>query len=268
MTNRYIIAEKKGRVGIITLNRPERKNALCPEMREERAIQMDAWNKDPGIGAMVMTGAGEAFCSGADVGNWNKNIERREAGTIPQRTPDPKDTWTQYVARSKPIICAINGSCIGAGLTITLPCDVRIASERATFSMRFIRVGGVPELASTNLLPRIVGLGPAMELMLTGKTIDAHEAGRIRLVNRVVPHDRLLDDAVALAGEMAFNPNESLLAVKKLVWDNMFEADVMKVHQREHDEWQEAKARPYFKEAVRAFLEKRKPDFHKLDSKA
>lgn len=264
---KFILTEKQGRVGIIIHNRPEKKNALCAEMREERKNQIDAWNKDPGIGAMILTGAGEAFCAGADVGNWNDNIKKREAGTIPQRTPEPKDTWTEYVARSKPIICAINGACIGAGLTITLPCDVRIASEKAFFSMRFIRVGGVPELASTNLLPRIVGLGPAMELMLTGKTIDAQEAVRIGLVNKVVPHDALMHEALELAKEMAFNPNESLLAVKKLVWENMFEPDIMKVHIREHDQWQEAKARPYFKEAVRAFLEKRKPDFHKFESK-
>ena len=92
--------------------------------------------------------------------------------------------------------------------------------------MRFIRVGGIPELTSTNLLPRIVGLGQAMELMLTEKTIDAQEAVRIGLVSKVVPHAELMNEALALANEMAFNPNESLLAVKKLVWANMFEPDI------------------------------------------
>lgn len=123
------------------------------------------------------------------------------------------------------------------------------------------------QMDNWNKGPRIVGLGPATELMLTGKTINAQEAVRIGLVNKVVPYSTLMNEALNLANEMAFNPNESLLAVKKLVWENMFEPDIMKVHLREHDQWQEAKARPYFKEAVRAFLEKRKPDFHKFEPK-
>ena len=146
---------------------------------------------------------------------------------------------------------------------MTLPCDVRIASERARLSMRFVRIGVIPELASTHLLAHIVGLGHAMELMLSGKTISGEEAARIGLVNRVVPHDRLMEEALAIAQEIAFNPTESLTAIKKLAWQNLDEGDIMAIQEREQQEFQAAMDRPAFREAVSAFTEKRQPDFHK-----
>ena len=148
-------------------------------------------------------------------------------------------------------------------MTITLSCDIRIASDRARFSMRFVRMGLVPELASTKLLAHIVGFNQAIELMLTGKTIDAQEADRIGLVNRVVPHDRLMDEALALAAEIAFNPTESLLVIKSLAWTNLGEPDIGEVMAREAKELLAAAQRPAFREAVTAFMEKRRPDFHK-----
>ncbi|GAH63311.1 unnamed protein product, partial [marine sediment metagenome] len=146
---------------------------------------------------------------------------------------------------------------------ITLPCDVRIASEQARLSMRFVRVGVIPELTSTHLLPHIVGLGQALELMLSGKIISGEEAARIGLVNRVVPPDKLMVEAIAIAQDIAFNPAEALLAIKKLTWQNLDESDIMTIHERERQEFAAAMARPAFKEAVSAFLEKREPNFHK-----
>ena len=166
--------------------------------------------------------------------------------------------------RSKPIICAINGPAIGAGLTITLPCDVRIASERARLSMRFVRVGVLPELASTRLLVEIVGLTQALELALSGRIIDGAEAGRIGLVNRVVPAEELLDAAVETAAEIAFNPAESVEAIKRTIWANLTSTDIGEMMRREVEEFNQAMQRPYFKEAVRAFIEKREPDFHRV----
>ena len=261
MSYEMILTETRGRVGIITFNRPEKLNALHATMSGEMRDQITAWNNDPNVGAIVLTGAGRAFCSGADIGGWNQNIEKSERGEEQERRPD--GSWVTFARDSKPLICAINGPCIGAGLTITLPCDIRIASDQARLSMRFIRVGIFPELASTHLLSHIVGFGQAMELMLTGKIIEAEEAGRIGLVNRVVPQDKLLDEAVATAQEIAFNPAESVMAVKKIAWQNLDEGEISVVQQREGVELGAAIARPAFKEAVRAFLEKRKPDFNK-----
>ncbi|MEE9436505.1 MAG: enoyl-CoA hydratase/isomerase family protein [Candidatus Adiutricales bacterium] len=262
MSYEMILTETRGRVGIITFNRPEKLNALHATMSGEMRDQITVWNNDPNIGAIVLTGAGRAFCSGADIGGWNQDIEKRERGEEQERRRD--GSWVIFARDSKPLICAINGPCIGAGLTITLPCDIRIASDQARLSMRFIRVGIFPELASTHLLSHIVGFGQAMELMLTGKIIEAEEAGRIGLVNRVVPQDKLLDEAVATAQEIAFNPAESVMAVKKIAWQNLDEGDISVIQQREGVELAAAIAKPAFKEAVRAFLEKRQPDFNKM----
>jgi enoyl-CoA hydratase/carnithine racemase len=260
-----ILTETRGRVGIVTLNRPERLNALTPTMDREMREAIDAFNQDPGIGAVVFTGAGRSFCAGADIGGWKRGIEARESGQEQRdRLGVGVENWVQFVLRSKPIVVAINGPSIGAGLTITLPCDVRIASDQARLSMRFVRVGVIPELASTRILTYLVGMGQALELMLSGRIIDAQEAGRIGLVNRVVPHDKLLDAAVEAAAEIAFNPTESVRAIKDLAWSNVLEPDLFEVMKREWKEFNAALARPTFKEAVDSFLEKRKPDFHKV----
>lgn len=261
MAYEMILTKTQGRVGIITFNRPEKLNALHDTMSREMRQQIEDWNNDPGIGAIVLTGEGRAFCAGADIGGWNRDIAQREEGEEPERRRD--GSWVLFAQKSKPLICAINGPCIGAGLTITLSCDVRIASEQARLSMRFIRVGIFPELASTHLLAHIVGFNHAMELMLTGKIIDGAEAARIGLVNRVVPHDKLMDEALATAQEIAFNPAESVMAVKRLAWQNLDEGDIKTIQEREGVEVRAAVARPDFKEAVTAFLEKRQPDFHK-----
>lgn len=262
MSYEMILVETEGRVGIITFNRPDRLNALQETMMVEMRSQIEAWNSDPAIGAVVLTGAGRAFCAGADLRGWKREIEQEETGERTERYAR-EESWVLFCQRSKPIICAINGPSIGAGLTITLPCDVRIASEQARLSMRFVRVGVIPELTSTHLLPHIVGLGQALELMLSGKIISGEEAARIGLVNRVVPHDKLMVEAIAIAQDIAFNPAESLLAIKKLTWQNLDEGDIMTIHERERQEFAAAMARPAFKEAVSAFLEKREPNFHK-----
>jgi enoyl-CoA hydratase/carnithine racemase len=260
----YILSEQRGRVGIITLNRPEKLNAFNYDMLGEWRDQVEQWNSDPGVGAMVFTGAGRAFCAGADMGGWSREIEQREAGETTDRQQRRRDdeSWTEMAMRSKPIVCAINGPAIGVGLTMALPCDIRVASERAKLSMRFVRVGVMPELASTNLLSHIVGVSHALELMLSGRIIDGEEAARIGLVNHLVPHEELVDRAVEIAAEIAFNPTESLEAIKRLTWENLSERDVKAVMARENKEFAAAQARPAWKEAVTAFREKREPDFH------
>jgi len=262
MAYQQILTETHGRVGVIKLNRPDRRNAVSDEMRWEVRDAVDAFNADPDIGAMVFTGVDPAFCGGADVGGWKRNLDAEGSET---RSPPPSLNWVEMFSTSKPVVCAINGASIGMGLTITLACDARIASDRARFSMRFIRMGMVPELASTKLLPLIVGFNRALELMLTGKTIDAQEAERIGLVNRTVPHERLMDEALALAAEMAANPADLLQAIKRFTWQHIGESDIAKIMVTESTELRAAMTRPAFREAVNAFLEKRQPDFHKAN---
>lgn len=264
MSYDLILVDRKDRVGIITLNRPEKLNAWSYHMAGEIRDAMESFNTDKSIGAVVMTGAGRAFCAGADIGGWDNQIEQAEANGRQPRAEADAENYIHFLARSKPIICAINGPCIGVGLTMTLPCDVRIASENARLSMRFVRIGVLPELASTKLLGCIVGHTHALELMLSGRIIDAEEAGRIGLVNRVVPADRLMDEAVEIAAEIAFNPADSVAAVKSMAWDALQEPSLEAVMKREGREFNKAMERPYFKEAVKAFLEKRQPDFHRV----
>jgi 2-(1,2-epoxy-1,2-dihydrophenyl)acetyl-CoA isomerase len=272
MAHEMIITEQHGRVGVIKFNRPEKLNALHATMSAETQDQIESWNNDPSIGAIVLTGEGRAFCAGADMGGWQRQIERREAGdgNGAQRQERPRDeerrrpSWTEMWQHSKPAVCAINGPAIGAGLTITLGADVRIASPQARLSVRFVRVGVMPELASTYLLSHIVGVSHALDLLLSGRIIGGEEAGRIGLVNRVVPAENLLDEAIALATEYAFNPPESLLAIKRQVWQNLTKVDVREVMREEMREFVAAQQRPHFKEAVTAFREKRDPDFHQF----
>lgn len=262
MTHEKIVVEAKGRVGIISLNNQGSLNALHRVMVAEMVNQIEAWNSSQDIGAIILTGAGRAFCSGADVSGWQRGIAEQEAGRPVETRGLLMPQWPLLCQRSKPIICAINGVAMGAGLTLALPCDVRIASDQARLSMRFIRAGVIPELASTQILAHIVGLGHALELMLSGKIIGAEEAARIGLVNRVVPHERLMAEALDTAEDIAFNPTESLLAIKKLAWENLAESSVVAVMDREWPEFVAAMARPSFKEAVTAFKEKRQPNFH------
>ncbi len=268
MPQEMILMELHGRVGVIKFNNDKRMNALHPVMFGEARAQIEEWNNDAGVGAVVLTGNGRAFCAGADIGGWNKEIEQREGNGAQERRERPaerEESWTELIIRSKPVVCAINGPAIGAGLTITLPCDVRLASPQARLSMRFIRVGVLPELASTFILPHIVGLGNALELMLSGRIISGEEAGRIGLVNRVVDADRLLDEAIATAAEIAFNPSESHAAIKRETWQHVSQGgSLVEMLTNEGREFLISQKRPYFKEAVRAFIEKRDPDFHKV----
>jgi len=282
MTHEMIITEVHGRVGVIKHNYPERLNSLHPVMSRERSEQIKAWNEDPEIGAIVVTGEGRAFCAGADVGGWKRDIvdpnEEKKAkaasGEKPEKTAEETDgrrererragaNWTRFCMDSKPLIAAVNGAAIGAGLTTILPFDVRIASEKATLSMRFIRMGIFPELGSTHILPHIVGMGNAMELMLRGNIIDADEAARIGLVNRVVPHEQLMEEAIKVAQDIAFNPDMHTRAVKEVTWQNLDQADLAEVQRLEGRWLRKTTSSGAFKEAVNAFLEKRPIDFHK-----
>jgi 2-(1,2-epoxy-1,2-dihydrophenyl)acetyl-CoA isomerase len=268
-TYEQILFERRERVGVITLNRPERLNAWTWKMSAEIADAVERCNDDAAIGAIIVTGAGRGFCAGADVGNFNQAIEQREqassaeekqrvdAAIAGQRTR-PVDFYQQ----SKPMIAAINGAAVGLGLTMTLSMDLRIASDRARVSARFVKMGLVPEAQSTLYLPQIVGIANALELAMTGRIIDAEEALRYGLVSRVVPHERLMDEAMALAGEIAANPTDAVTEAKRLLHRNMVEADKEAVVRREGAAIAKQYESPGHKEAIRAFIEKRDPRFN------
>jgi 2-(1,2-epoxy-1,2-dihydrophenyl)acetyl-CoA isomerase len=166
--------------------------------------------------------------------------------------------------RSKPSVVAVNGYAMGVGLTFILPCDVRIAAEDARLSIRFVRVGLVPELGSTRLLSQIVGLGNATEMCLTGRMVEGAEARAIGLVTAVVPKDQLFDVALAKAEELAGNPTPIVMLIKDLLARNALEPELRTVMEREGMHDRAARKLPSHAEAVKAFQEKREPRFNQI----
>lgn len=254
----HALLERRGRVGLITLNRPERLNAWSGEMARLVAEYIEDCNQDDAVGAIVITGAGRGFCSGADLSGGG----RPAAGATPPPRRRESEALPFFMQRSKPLIAAINGAAVGVGLTLTLCCDMRIASEQARMSMRFVRIGLTPELGSTFLLPQIVGIAFASELILTGRIIDAAEAGRVGLANHVVPHDQLLPTALALGEEIAFNPSQHVRWAKRLIYSNAANDNLRSVLQSEDEIFTQAGRTEARAEAARAFMEKREPNFH------
>lgn len=265
MTYEQILSETRGRVGIIRLNRPEKLNAWTDQMGAEITAQVNAWNDDPAIGAMVIAGEGRAFCAGADLGGFAQRATEN-ASSRPQPIRRGGAGITHLFQRSKPIVAAIHGYAVGIGLTLVLPCDVRIASTDARLSIRFIKVGLIPELGSTRLLAQIAGLGNATDMCLTGRMVPADEALRMGLVSAVVEPDQLLDAAVAKADEIANNPNAAVRMIKELLAKNPLDPDIEAVMERELLRDQIARRLPDHREAVTAFAEKREPRFlHSAD---
>ena len=260
-----IRSEQRGEVQLLTLGRPERLNAWTPQMAEELVDAIGAANADPGIGAIVLTGEGRGFCAGADM---EATFAVRISGEDPGNNtaggtggmPAGVD-WVGLCRASKPLVAAVNGACVGIGLTQILPFDVLLAGESARFGMFFIKVGLVPELASTRLLAQRMGFGGASEMCLSGRLYSAGEAFAAGLVERVVADAALLDEALGVAGAIAANPAPQLQMIKQLLTENAVDTDLTAVQRRESDLLRACWATPEHAEAVAAFMEKRAPSF-------
>ncbi len=247
-------------VATILLNRPDRLNAWTHKMGYEMQQALKAGNASDEVGAFVVTGAGRGFCAGADV----KDLfaAQADSGDVDQGSSEAGN-WIDVVRGSKPVVAAVNGAAIGVGLTQILPMDFIVAASGAKLSCRFIKMGLVPELASSHFLIARCGLGKASELMLSGKTVDAEEAERIGLVDQVVDGAELLSVATSIARSMGDNPQVALQMVKQLITQNMMEKDLLEVQRREGKALMECYKSAEHKEAIAAFLEKREPDFQK-----
>ncbi len=263
MSYETILTNTDDGIATITLNRPERLNAWTYQMGRELAEAIAQANADDDVIAVVVTGAGRGFCAGADIeAVFKAQSEQRDSSRQGARTGD----WVELIRGSKPIVAAINGAAIGVGLTQVLPMDQLVAARGAKLSVRFIKMGLVPELASSHYLALRVGFGNASELMLTGKTITAEEGHAIGLVDKVVDAADLLKTAKATARAMGENPQAALRLVKQLLTQNVAEGDTRLVQQREIAALTQCYTSPEHKEAISAFLEKRDPDFRKARS--
>jgi len=259
MTYETILTEQRGRVAIVTLNRPERLNALSMQLVHELYDEFDRLNADRSVGVIVLTGQGRAFCAGLDVQDWKEPEPPTNGEPMNFRS---QLRWLDMMRQSKPVVVAVNGLAVGGGITLILSCDLRISSDQAKFEERHVRVGLMPDMGSSRLLVQTIGLAHALRLQLTARRIDALEAERIGLVTQVVPHDQLLSVAMSIAAEIAEHPASSLSATKQLVWDNMCEPDGNKVLWRETEVEEKLMKGPDFQEATRAFIERRAPRFN------
>lgn len=267
MEYQQIIYETKDNVAFITLNRPEKLNAWTPRMCEEQADAIDKANQDESVGAIIMTGAGRGFCAGADIGDtFQTRLDGKDPGNDTAGgsggMPAGID-WISIVRGSKPIVAAVNGPAVGIGVTMILPFDLIITSEKAKFGFAFIKMGIVPELASTHFLVSRVGWGRANEMMLSGTLYSGKEVHEFGLTEYLVEEDQLLDKAFEIGSVMAENPDRQLRMTKQLLTTNAVTSDIKAAEELETKLLQECWETEEHEEAVNAFLEKRKPNFRK-----
>ena len=259
MAYEHILVERTGRVGRLTLNRPDKLNAFAGRMRDE-IFEGLAELDDPGVRVVVVTGAGRGFCSGADVGYLKELLAENDAASFEKLLDAGRRVVTRIREMSAPVIASVNGPAAGGGLNLALACDVRIASDAATFGQTFTRIGLAPDWGGVHFLPRLVGEAKAIELLMTGAMLTADEALRVGLVNRVVPAADLAAETDKLAELLAARPPISLQAIKRGVYasERMSLADAL-------DFETEAQLRCFAsedaREGVDAFFAKRAPEF-------
>ncbi|MEM7000153.1 MAG: enoyl-CoA hydratase-related protein [Pseudomonadota bacterium] len=257
MTYETILTENLDGVCLITMNRPERLNAWTYQMGGELNAAVQAANADDDVLAIVLTGAGRGFCAGADIEAVFKAQSEGEDVTEGGGAGD----WVNLMRQSKPVVAAVNGAAIGLGLTQILPMDYIVAADSAKLSCRFVKMGLVPELASSKFLSARVGFGLTSELMLTGKTVNGVEAKEIGLIDRVVPVDEVVTSACEVARAMGENPQSALQQIKQLLTENAQEVDIRTIQRREAEALAVCYASAEHREAIAAFMDKREPDF-------
>jgi enoyl-CoA hydratase/carnithine racemase len=258
-----LLCEIRGRVALITLNRPEARNALSDRLTPALRRMIKQCGDDPKVGALLITGAGNAFCAGGDVKGMGSNAAKAET-TFEQRVAElrvKQRTLTgALVAVRKPTIAALPGPAAGAGLALALACDIRIAAESAIMATGYIRIGLTGDYGIAWLLTRLVGTSRARELMFLSERIDARRCETLGLVNRVVPDVELAEAAFVLAKSLADGPSIALAYMKDNL-DHAVTSDFLQSMDQEADHMVRAARTTDHKEAVRAFIDKRKPEF-------
>ena len=256
----YSMSAETG-VATITLNRPERLNALTFQVYAELRDAFRALDTEPGVRAVVLTGAGRGFCSGGDVEDIIGALFGRDRAGLLEFTRMTCDLILNIRRCRRPVIAALNGTVAGAGAVIAAACDFRVAAESAKIAFLFVRVGlSGADMGASWLLPRLVGLGAATELLMTGDFIDARRAHEIGLYHRVVPQERVLAEATALAEKLARGPSDAL-AVTKAALDAEAHLDLERALAYEARVQAELMEHPNYREAYEAFRAKREPKF-------
>jgi 2-(1,2-epoxy-1,2-dihydrophenyl)acetyl-CoA isomerase len=254
-----IIFEKAGGVATVALNRPKKLNAFDGTMHEELHRAFDDAAEDEEVRCIVVRGEGRGFSAGADLAQIVS-----EADGDPDLGAYLRDTYSRLVKRmvgiEKPLVAALHGPVYGAGVGLALACDLRVAAENTKFSVAFIKIGLMPDAGVTFLLPRVVGLGRAMEMSMLGDAVDAEEAYRIGLVNKVVPDDSLSEEVGKVAERLATMPTAALGRMKASLYAS-FETDLETALEREAGGQTFCGYTRDHKEGVKAFFDKREASF-------
>jgi len=255
MTYEFILSEKKGRVGVITLNRPKQMNALNAQVMQELAKALYAFDADEGVGCIVITGSDKAFAAGADIAAM-KDYGYMDAYKANYITRD----WEHIRNIRKPVIAAVAGYALGGGCELTMMCDLAIAAENARFGQPEINLGIMPGSGGTQRLPRFTSKALAMDLCLTGRVLDAAAALRAGLVSRVVPVEKLMEEAMAVAQKIAGYSAPVAMMIKESI-NRAYETPLTEGVRVERRVFHSQFALEDQKEGMAAFVEKRKPTF-------
>jgi 2-(1,2-epoxy-1,2-dihydrophenyl)acetyl-CoA isomerase len=262
MSTSQILYEVAERIGTITLNRPEVMNAFGGTMREDLFARLQQAESDAAVRCVIVTGAGNAFCAGGDIASMAEMQERNDTSILTQRMKFGAQIVQFIRQMTKPVIAAINGAAAGAGMNLALACDIRFGSDRAKFAESFVKIGLVPDWGGHYLLTQLVGTSRALELIMTGDRIDAEEAYRLGLMNRIFPHDAFQEEVRKFAARLADGPAETLAQIKRGVY---LGATGTLADTLAHEE--QAQSSVFLsadtREGMRAFLEKRQPQFGK-----
>ncbi len=256
----YILYEIIDRVGVITLNRPEVLNALGGTMREELLQALEHSETDLEVRCVMITGAGRAFCAGGDIANMVELQAQGNAAPIRERMVMGAKVIQRIRCMPKPVLAAVNGPAAGAGMNLALACDIRWGSDKARFAESFVKIGLVPDWGGFYFLTRLVGTSQAMELMMTGDPIEAEEALRLGIINRIFPHQAFGGQALNFARRLATGPAATLARIKQGVYlgaTGTLEEALEYEQQTQAGLFLSADTR----EGTRAFLEKRQPVF-------
>ena len=251
-----ILVETHGRVGLIRLNRPAALNALCDQLMDELGAQLLAFDADPAIGAIVLTGSERAFAAGADI----KEMRERSFPAVFHENFIGK-RWETVLRIQKPVIAAVAGFALGGGCELAMMCDMILAADTAKFGQPEINLGVIPGAGGTQRLTRAVGKSKAMDLVLTARMMDAAEAERANLVSRIFPADQLIPEALKIAERIA-NLAPTAVAMAKQAVNRAFETTLAEGVMHERALFLSLFASPDQKEGMAAFVEKRKPSFN------
>jgi 2-(1,2-epoxy-1,2-dihydrophenyl)acetyl-CoA isomerase len=216
-----VLVDRQGEVGLVVLNRPRKLNAFAGEMRDQIGDAVEQLGADPSVRAVVITGEGRGFCAGADIDYLNELVAEGNARDF-QRLLEAGERVVQEIrGAEKPVIAAVNGPAAGGGANLALACDLRIMADTASIGQTFVRIGLHPDWGGTFLLPRLVGVSRALELMWSGRMVGAEEALAIGLVNRVVPAEAVREEAVAWARQLAAGPPLAVARIKRALHESM-----------------------------------------------